>query len=97
MAAPVGSSFFAVGSLVAIFVLVLAVLRRYISLRVTPAYLSLSVFLGLALPASVVLLVPIDLSSSNFDGKSPYGIWLPSRVLLVSWRIAYWLTFILTW
>lgn len=95
--APVGSGVFAVGALLGIFLLVIVVLRRYISLRATPAYLSFTVFLALALPASIVLLVPIDLSSSNFRGEAPSGIWLPKRVVLVSWRIAYWLTFVLTW
>lgn len=95
--APVGSGVFAVGTLVGIFLLVVLVLRRYISLRATPVYLSFAVFLALALPASIVLLVPIDLASSNFRGDVPSGIWLPKRVVLVSWRIAYWLTFVLTW
>ena len=54
--------------------------------------------LALALPASVVLLVPIDLaSSSRDDGSGPRAIWLPDRLVLVSWRIAYWLIFVLTW
>jgi hypothetical protein len=95
--AAIGSGFFSVAALLVIFVLVLVVLRRYLSIRATPAYVSLSVFLALALPASLVLLVPIDLSSRNFVGSSPSGVWLPSRVVLVSWRIAYWLTFVLTW
>lgn len=95
--APLGSGVFAVGALLGIFLLVIVVLRRYISLRATPAYLSFTVFLALALPASIVLLVPIDLSSSNFKGEVPSGIWLPKRVVLVSWRITYWLTFVLTW
>ncbi|KAL1961274.1 hypothetical protein VTO42DRAFT_2 [Malbranchea cinnamomea] len=95
--APVGSGVFASGALLAIFVLVVAVLRRYVSLRATPAYLSFTVFLALALPASIVLLVPIDLASSNFRGNAPSGVWLPKRVVLVSWRITYWLTFVLTW
>jgi hypothetical protein len=44
------------------------------------------------------LLVPIDLASSARDQDAgSRGIWLPDRVLLVSWRISYWLTFALTW
>jgi hypothetical protein len=44
-----------------------------------------------------VLLVPIDLASSSRDGSGPKAIWLPERMVLVCWRIAYWLIFVLTW
>lgn len=95
---PVGSSVFFSLALLAICILVLLLLRRFLTLRATPAYLSVPVFLALALPASVVLLVPIDLaSSSRDDDTGPKAIWLPDRVVLVSWRIAYWLIFVLTW
>lgn len=95
---PVGSSVFFTLTLLVISVVALLLLRRFLTLRATPAYLSVPVFLALALPASVVLLVPIDLaSSSRDDGSGPKAIWLPDRLLLVSWRIAYWLIFVLTW
>lgn len=95
---PVGSSVFFALALLTICVLALLLLRRFLTLRATPAYLSVPVFLALALPASVVLLVPIDLaSSSRDDGSGPRAIWLPDRLVLVSWRIAYWLIFVLTW
>ncbi|KAL3471576.1 LMBR1-like membrane protein-domain-containing protein [Aspergillus californicus] len=93
----VGSSIFFTLALLIISVLVLLLLRRFLTLRATPAYLSIPVFLALALPASVVLLVPIDLASSTRDSGGPRAIWLPERLLLVSWRIAYWLIFVLTW
>ena len=94
---PVGSSIFFSFTLFTISVLVLLLLRRFLTLRATPAYLIIPVFLALALPASVVLLVPIDLASSSRDGQGPRAIWLPDRLILVSWRIAYWLIFVLTW
>ncbi|THC88527.1 hypothetical protein EYZ11_012026 [Aspergillus tanneri] len=94
---PVGSSIFFSFALFTISVLVLLLIRRFLTLRATPAYLIIPVFLALALPASVVLLVPIDLASSSRDGGSPQAIWLPDRLILVSWRIAYWLIFVLTW
>lgn len=94
---PVGSSIFFTFALLAISILVLLVLRRFLTLRATPAYLSVPVFLALALPASVVLLVPIDLASSSRLDNAPQGIWLPDRVVLVCWRITYWLIFVLTW
>lgn len=93
---PVGSGVFAIFAVISIVCTILLVLRHYLPLRSTPAYLILPVFLALALPASVILLVPIDLTSST-SGNSPAGIWLPTRVMLVSWRITYWLTFVLTW
>lgn len=94
---PVGSSVFFALALLTISVLVLLLLRRFLTLRATPAYLTVPVFFALALPASVVLLLPIDLASSSRDGGAPKGIWLPDRMVLVSWRIAYWLIFVLTW
>ena len=94
----VGSDIFAVTSLLVISLLVLLLLRHYIPLRTTPAYLLTPVFLALALPCSIILLVPIDLASSTDDNSSPNrGVWLPERVVLVTWRITYWLTFCLTW
>ncbi|KAI6246247.1 hypothetical protein HI914_05530 [Erysiphe necator] len=79
--------------------LVLLLIRHYLPFRKTPAYLFIPIFLALALPASIILLVPIDLASiasdSNIRGNR--GIWLPERVILVSWRILYWETFFLTW
>ncbi|KAK2765522.1 hypothetical protein FQN54_008376 [Arachnomyces sp. PD_36] len=95
--APIGSGIFSVLALLTISIAVLLLLRRFLPLRSTPAYLSVPVFLALALPASIVLLVPIDLVSSSDTEDSHRGIWLPDRVILVSWRIAYWLTFVLTW
>lgn len=95
--APVGSGIFSVLALLAVSIAVLLLLRHFLPLRTTPAYLTLPVFLALALPASIVLLVPIDLVSSSEAEDSYRGIWLPDRVILVSWRIAYWLTFALTW
>lgn len=95
--APVGSGVFVSGALFVICLLVLILLRRYLTLRATPAYIVVPVFLSLVLPASVVLLVPIDLASSSRAGGAPKGIWLPDRAVLVLWRIAYWLIFVLTW
>jgi hypothetical protein len=94
-AASTGSIIFAVVSFLAISLLVLLLIRYYLPLRSTPGYLLFPVFLGLALPFSIILLVPIDLASA--DGGSSRGIWLPERAVLVIWRITYWLTFLLTW
>lgn len=96
MAAGVGSSIFFSCSLLVISLLVLLLLRYYLPIRSTPGYLLLPVFLSLALPSSIILLVPIDLAS-NAGAGAARGIWLPDRALLVAWRITYWLTFILTW
>ncbi|KAL2440987.1 hypothetical protein ABEF95_010360 [Exophiala dermatitidis] len=98
MASSVGSNVFALLAFCTISIAVLFLLRHYLPLRTTPAFLLVPIFLSLVLPASAILLVPIDLASSarenNHGGK---GIWLPERAVLVSWRIVYWLTFVLTW
>lgn len=93
-----GSSAFFALSLLTICTLVLLLLRYYLPLRTTPAYVLVPVFLAIALPASIVLLVPIDLASSaGTDTDGARGIWLPDRVVYKSWRVTYWLTFALTW
>lgn len=97
-ATPIGSSVFLSLSFVTICALTLLLLRRFLTLRATPAYLTVPVFLALVLPASVVLLVPVDLTStSREDGKVVTGVWLPTHAVLVLWRITYWLIFCLTW
>lgn len=95
---PIGSEIFALISLLVISLGVLLLLRYYLPLRSTPAYLTVPIFFALGLPASIILLVPIDLASNarNEDAGSR-GIRLPEEVLRVSWRISYWLTFGLTW
>jgi hypothetical protein len=95
---PLGSEIFSLIALLVISLGVLLILRYYLPLRKTPAYLLVPVFFALGLPASIILLVPIDLASNaKSDDAGSRGIWLPDRVLLVSWRITYWLTFVLTW
>lgn len=94
----VGSEAFALLALLAISLATLLILRHYLPLRTTPAYLLVPIFFALGLPASIVLLVPIDLAShASPDDVGSRGISLPDNVLWVSWRIIYWLTFALTW
>jgi hypothetical protein len=98
MPVPVGSSLFYASALLVIALLVLLLLRYFLSLRSTPAYLLVPVFLAVVLPANLFLLVPIDVASHlRKPDEAPGGIWLPDRALLVAWRISYWLTFALTW
>jgi hypothetical protein len=98
MRSSAGSNAFAIVSLLSVSVSVLLLLRYFLPIRKTPAYLLTPIFLALALPISVILLVPVDLASSlRSDDEATRGIWLPEGVLLVAWRIAYWLTFSLTW
>ncbi|ELR06739.1 hypothetical protein VC83_05196 [Pseudogymnoascus destructans] len=95
--APIGSEIFAGICLIVISLAVILVLRYYLPLRTTPAYILVPIFFALALPTSIVLLVPIDLASNAGTDDGTRGIWLQERALLVSWRITYWLTFGLTW
>ena len=98
MTSSAGSNVFALTAVLAICTLVLLLLRHFLPLRSTPAYLLVPIFLALALPISTILLVPIDLASSSRNkDDATRGIWLPQSVVLVAWRIIYWLTFALTW
>ncbi|CAK7217653.1 hypothetical protein SCUCBS95973_003227 [Sporothrix curviconia] len=95
---PVKSEVFASLAVLLFSLIALLILRFYLPLRTTPAYLLVPVFFAIFLPANIVLLVPIDLASSaQTDDEATRGIWLPQSVLWVSWRITYWLTFVLTW
>ncbi|KAI1001947.1 hypothetical protein K3495_g6255 [Podosphaera aphanis] len=96
---PLFSEIFSLVALLLISGLVFLIIRHYLPIRTTPAYYVVPIFLALALPASIILLVPIDLASNarDIDSKRYRGIWLPSRVILISWRIVYWETFLLTW
>lgn len=95
---PVGSAIFSAFALLIVSLIVLLILRHFLPLRTTPAFYLVPIFFALWLPSIVVLLVPIDLASSaTTRDEATRGIWLPERVILVSWRIAYWLTFALTW
>lgn len=97
-ASPVGSEVFSLIALLALSAIVLSILRYYLPLRTTPAFVLVTVFFALWLPAGIVLLVPVDLASSaRTDDEATRGIWLPERVIQTCWRIAYWLTFSLTW
>lgn len=96
MASSPGSNIFAVTAVLTIALLVLLVIRHFLPLRTTPTYLLLPVFLALALPCSIIVLVPIDLASADTN-ESKHALWLPERVILVTWRITYWLTFLLSW
>ncbi|KAJ6258388.1 Protein-lysine N-methyltransferase EFM4 [Drechslerella dactyloides] len=95
----VGSSVLSAVAFVTIDIFVLLLIRFFLPLRTTPQYLLVPVFLALVIPCSIIVLVPIDLASnSGIDGSSGNrGVVLPDRVLLVAWRIAYWLSFVLTW
>ncbi|KAI9748926.1 MAG: hypothetical protein M1835_001683, partial [Candelina submexicana] len=93
-----GSNILSILAVLGVSLSVLLLLRYYLPLRKTPAYLLVPIFLALALPISIILLVPIDLASSaGTDSEDTRGIWLPESVILVAWRIFYWLTFALTW
>jgi hypothetical protein len=91
------TAFFAFAQL-AICTLVILLVRYYLPLRTTPAYVLVPVFLAIALPASIVVLVPIDLASTaETDTDGSRGIWLSERIVYKWWRTSYWLTFALTW
>lgn len=98
MSTSVGSDLFAFISLLLVAVTVLLLLRHFLPLRSTPAYILVPIFLALILPVGIILLLPIDLASSlRTDDEATRGIWLPEKAVLVAWRITYWLTFALTW
>ncbi|KAI9672831.1 MAG: hypothetical protein M1831_000267 [Alyxoria varia] len=81
---PFSTTVFSIALLV-ISLLVLLLLRHYIPLRSTPAYLLVPVFLAIALPASIILLVPIDLATNAVEEEDGVarGIWLPNGAMIV--------------
>ncbi|KAL8994047.1 MAG: hypothetical protein Q9188_007177, partial [Gyalolechia gomerana] len=98
MAMSLASDLFALTSLLAVALVVLLLLRHFLPLRSTPAYILLPIFLALVVPVSIIFLLPIDLASSlRAEDEATRGVWLPETAVLVAWRITYWLTFALTW
>ncbi|KAL8852102.1 MAG: hypothetical protein Q9221_003032 [Calogaya cf. arnoldii] len=98
MSTSVGSDVFAFLAILLIGLLVLLLLRHFLSLRSTPAYVLVPIFLALFLPVSIILLLPIDLASSlRTEDEATRGVWLPDTLILLAWRVTYWLTFALTW
>ncbi|KAL8719052.1 MAG: hypothetical protein Q9225_003886 [Loekoesia sp. 1 TL-2023] len=98
MSTSIGSDVFAFISLLVVAVAVLLLLRYFLPLHSTPAYVLVPIFLALILPVGIILLLPIDLASSlRTEDEATRGIWLPETAVLVAWRITYWLTFALTW
>ena len=65
MKSSISSDAFALLAILFISLFVLLLLRHFIPLRSTPTYLIVPVFLALALPISIILLVPIDITSSS--------------------------------
>ena len=98
MSTSLGSDAFAFISLLLIILVVLLLLRHFLPLRSTPAYILVPISLTLVLPIGIILLLPIDLASSlRSEDEATRGVWLPEKVVLIAWRITYWLTFALTW
>ncbi|KAL8709174.1 MAG: hypothetical protein Q9220_006054 [cf. Caloplaca sp. 1 TL-2023] len=98
MSTSIGSDIFVFISLLLVGLFVLLLLRHFLPLRSTPAYILVPIFLALVVPVSIILLLPIDLASSlRSEDEATRGVWLPEKVVLVAWRITYWLTFGLTW
>lgn len=98
MSSSIGSDAFALIAILLTGLVVLLLLRHFLPLRSTPAYVLVPIFLALFFPVSIILLLPIDLASSlRAEDEATRGVWLPRGVILVAWRITYWLTFALTW
>ncbi|KAL8966091.1 MAG: hypothetical protein Q9197_006186, partial [Variospora fuerteventurae] len=67
---------FAFIALLLIALVVLLLLRHFLPIRSTPAYVLVPIFLALFLPVSVILLLPIDLASSlRTEDEATRGIW----------------------
>ena len=75
----------------------LLIIRHFLPLRSTPAYLVFPVFLALALPFSIIVLLPVDISFQCASWVQVPEVCSPSEILVISWRIIYWLAFALTW
>ncbi|CAN3356730.1 hypothetical protein DICA3_D06348 [Diutina catenulata] len=55
-----------------------------------------SVLLAVFIPLSIVVLLPVDWVSHNNDQPIP-GFSMAEKAYWLLWRVAYWITFILTW
>ncbi|ODV91554.1 hypothetical protein CANCADRAFT_17936, partial [Tortispora caseinolytica NRRL Y-17796] len=73
----------------AVFILI----QRFISIKTTPLYIFIPIFLAIYIPSSIIILLPIDLSC-----QSSHTIFcISNKIILALWRMLYWLQFALTW
>ena len=70
--------------------------QHHINITKYPFYFAIPVTLAVFLPMLIVVLLPLDYVSHT--SKSP-PLWfhLPDSLILVLWKITYWITFCLTW
>lgn len=78
------------------------IVSRYIDYSKQPKYLMIVLTLSLALPLSIIILLPIDLISTfstmhSLNLSNDPLFYLNRSTIGVLWRLNYWLTFLLTW
>ncbi|KAI7856552.1 LMBR1-like membrane protein-domain-containing protein [Circinella umbellata] len=86
---------------ITLFILSVATVSRYGNLRSQPWYVSTVCIIGWCFPFWIVLLLPLDISSTVYDQcegdcKTPFSH-VSQAFLYVAWRTLYWTSFCLTW
>lgn len=88
-----------------IFALVIGILNYYGNRKTSPWYVRLSVIIGWFFPFSIVLVLPLDVSSSIYRGltdeeklntKPPIG-YQSEEFFTIFWNITYWISYVFTW
>jgi len=92
-------------SLSIIFIMVIAFVNYYGDRKTSPWYVRLSVTIGLFFPFSIVLVLPLDITSSIYRDLSeeeklkvepPIG-YQSEEFFIIFWNITYWISYALTW
>ncbi|ORX53806.1 LMBR1-domain-containing protein [Piromyces finnis] len=88
-----------------VFAMVISIVNYYGNRKTSPWYLRLSVIIGLFFPFSIVLVLPLDITSSIYrdltdeeklNTNPPIG-YQSEEFFIVFWNITYWISYALTW
>jgi len=94
-----------IAGLCIIFVFVLYILNYYGDRKSSPWYVILSIIIGWFLSFSIILVLPLDITSSIYRGLSdeeklktdpPIG-YQSEEFFTIFWNIVYWISYVLTW
>ncbi|KAI8081328.1 LMBR1-like membrane protein-domain-containing protein [Halteromyces radiatus] len=88
-------------SILGLFFLVASLVFFYSNIKTQPWYVSIVSVIGWFFPFWIVLLLPLDMASSLYEGcdmlcRRPFT-WVSQSFLYIAWRTIYWTSFCLTW
>ncbi|CAI5756138.1 unnamed protein product [Candida verbasci] len=75
-------------------------LQLHINIFKYPLYLTIPITLAVFIPLSIIFLLPLDYIGFNYNlNNNNNNLWfsLSNNIILLLWKLNYWITFLLTW